>query len=72
MIWLSIGVDKTVQVLFEELEKQSRPMKGRNDIQAVASISAGNDDVRGTRLLLQLVKLVLMVSCLSNPPLPLK
>ncbi|XVF05717.1 hypothetical protein REPUB_Repub05bG0196600 [Reevesia pubescens] len=42
------GVDKTVQGLVEELEKKARPVKGRDDIKAVASISAGNDDLIGT------------------------
>ncbi|KAL4324135.1 hypothetical protein GQ457_11G019750 [Hibiscus cannabinus] len=42
------GIDKTVQRLVEELEKKARPVKGRDDIKAVASISAGNDDLIGT------------------------
>ncbi|GMI84053.1 SCHLEPPERLESS, chaperonin-60alpha1, CHLOROPLAST CHAPERONIN 60ALPHA [Hibiscus trionum] len=42
------GIDKTVQSLVEELEKKARPVKGRDDIKAVASISAGNDDLIGT------------------------
>nr|KJB83860.1 hypothetical protein B456_013G268400 [Gossypium raimondii] len=42
------GIDKTVQSLIEELEKKARPVKGRDDIKAVASISAGNDDLIGT------------------------
>ncbi|GMJ15443.1 SCHLEPPERLESS, chaperonin-60alpha1, CHLOROPLAST CHAPERONIN 60ALPHA [Hibiscus trionum] len=42
------GIDKTVQRLVEELEKKARPVKGREDIKAVASISAGNDDLIGT------------------------
>lgn len=42
------GIDKTVLALVEELEKQSRPVKGRVDIKAIASISAGNDEFIGT------------------------
>ncbi|GLT56814.1 hypothetical protein SLA2020_298300 [Shorea laevis] len=42
------GIDKTVQGLVEELEKRARPVKGRDDIKAVASISAGNDELIGT------------------------
>ncbi|MQM07561.1 hypothetical protein Taro_040405, partial [Colocasia esculenta] len=44
------GIDKTVQALVEELEKKARPVKGRGDIKAVASISSGNDDVVGTMI----------------------
>ncbi|XP_022730545.1 ruBisCO large subunit-binding protein subunit alpha [Durio zibethinus] len=44
------GIDKTVQGLVEELEKKARPVKGRNDIKAVATISAGNDDLIGTMI----------------------
>ncbi|XP_022755614.1 ruBisCO large subunit-binding protein subunit alpha-like [Durio zibethinus] len=44
------GIDKTVQGLVEELEKKARPVKGRDDIKAVASISAGNDDLIGTMI----------------------
>lgn len=38
------GIDKTVQALVDELERKARPVKGRDDIKAVASISAGNDE----------------------------
>ncbi|XP_039139308.1 ruBisCO large subunit-binding protein subunit alpha [Dioscorea cayenensis subsp. rotundata] len=41
------GIDKTVQGLVEELEKKARPVEGRGDIKAVASISAGNDEFIG-------------------------
>ncbi|XP_057955317.1 ruBisCO large subunit-binding protein subunit alpha [Malania oleifera] len=41
------GIDKTVQGLVEELEKKARPIKGRDDIKAVATISAGNDEFIG-------------------------
>ncbi|KAJ4977711.1 hypothetical protein NE237_008491 [Protea cynaroides] len=44
------GIDKTVQKLVEELEKKARPVKGRDDIKAVATISAGNDEVIGTMI----------------------
>ncbi|KAE9593182.1 hypothetical protein Lal_00028902 [Lupinus albus] len=41
------GIDKTVQGLVAELEKKARPVKGGDDIKAVASISAGNDELIG-------------------------
>ncbi|XP_038970853.1 ruBisCO large subunit-binding protein subunit alpha [Phoenix dactylifera] len=41
------GIDKTVQGLVEELERKARPVKGRGDIKAVASIAAGNDELVG-------------------------
>jgi chaperonin GroL len=41
------GIDKTVAGLIEELEKLARPVKGGDDIKAVASISAGNDELIG-------------------------
>ncbi|CAN1837406.1 RuBisCO large subunit-binding protein subunit alpha, chloroplastic [Linum perenne] len=44
------GIDKTVQGLIYELEQKSRPVKGRDDIKAVASISAGNDELIGTMI----------------------
>lgn len=44
------GIDKTVQALVVELEKQARPVKGRDDIKAIASISAGNDEIIGTMI----------------------
>ncbi|XLS83729.1 hypothetical protein HN51_033895 [Arachis hypogaea] len=44
---LKRGIDKTVQGLIEELEKKSRAVKGGDDIKAVASISAGNDELIG-------------------------
>ncbi|GAA0162863.1 hypothetical protein LIER_18864 [Lithospermum erythrorhizon] len=44
------GIDKTVLGLIEELEKKSRPVKGRDDIKAIASISAGNDESIGTMI----------------------
>ncbi|XWS74323.1 hypothetical protein CRYUN_Cryun02cG0205000 [Craigia yunnanensis] len=44
------GIDKTVQGLVEELEKKARPVKGGDDIKAVATISAGNDDLIGTMI----------------------
>ncbi|KAL1558157.1 ruBisCO large subunit-binding protein subunit alpha [Salvia divinorum] len=44
------GIDKTVQSLVDELEKKARPVKGRDDIKAIASISAGNDETIGTMI----------------------
>ncbi|KAK9124208.1 hypothetical protein Sjap_013810 [Stephania japonica] len=44
------GIDKAVQGLVEELEKKSRPLKGRDDIKAIASISAGNDESIGNMI----------------------
>ncbi|XP_076929752.1 ruBisCO large subunit-binding protein subunit alpha [Bidens hawaiensis] len=44
------GIDKTVSGLIEELEKRARPVKGRDDIKAIASISAGNDDIIGSMI----------------------
>eukprot|EP00245_Coleochaete_scutata_P000292 TRINITY_DN10367_c0_g1_i1.p1 TRINITY_DN10367_c0_g1~~TRINITY_DN10367_c0_g1_i1.p1 ORF type:complete len:604 (-),score=189.84 TRINITY_DN10367_c0_g1_i1:384-2195(-) len=44
------GIDKTVAAIVEELKKRSRTIKGRDDIKAVASISAGNDDFVGTMI----------------------
>ncbi|CAL0334024.1 unnamed protein product [Lupinus luteus] len=41
------GIDKTVQGLVAELEKKARPVKGGDDIKAVATISAGNDELIG-------------------------
>ncbi|WZZ04735.1 hypothetical protein YC2023_090656 [Brassica napus] len=47
---LKRGIDKTVQALIEELEKRSRPVKGGSDIKAVATISAGNDELIGAMI----------------------
>ncbi|KAK4440713.1 RuBisCO large subunit-binding protein subunit alpha, chloroplastic [Sesamum alatum] len=47
---LKKGIDKTVQGLISELENKSRPIKGREDIKAIASISAGNDEIIGTMI----------------------
>ncbi|KAL8506897.1 hypothetical protein ACS0TY_017693 [Phlomoides rotata] len=44
------GIDKTVQGLIEELEKKARPVKGEDDIKAIASISAGNDETIGAMI----------------------
>ncbi|KAM0068430.1 putative chaperonin Cpn60/TCP-1 family, groEL-like apical domain superfamily [Helianthus debilis subsp. tardiflorus] len=44
------GIDKTVAFLIEELEKRARPVKGRDDIKAIAAISAGNDNIIGTMI----------------------
>ncbi|XP_019188982.1 PREDICTED: ruBisCO large subunit-binding protein subunit alpha [Ipomoea nil] len=44
------GIDKTIQGLVDELENKARPVKGRDDIKAIASISAGNDEAIGTMI----------------------
>ncbi|CAH9072314.1 unnamed protein product [Cuscuta epithymum] len=44
------GIEKTVHGLVEALEVKARPVKGREDIKAIASISAGNDEVIGTMI----------------------
>ncbi|KAE8708519.1 RuBisCO large subunit-binding protein subunit alpha [Hibiscus syriacus] len=44
---LKRGMDKTVKELVKELKKRSLPVKGKEEIKAVASISAGNDDFIG-------------------------
>ncbi|KMZ74171.1 60 kDa chaperonin 2 [Zostera marina] len=44
------GIDKTVIELINVLEGKSLPVKGRNDIKAIATISAGNDDQIGTMI----------------------
>ncbi|XP_041026255.1 chaperonin 60 subunit alpha 2, chloroplastic isoform X1 [Juglans microcarpa x Juglans regia] len=46
-ISLKKGMEKTVKELVEVLKKKSVPVKGRDDIKAVASISAGNDEFLG-------------------------
>ncbi|KAI3862606.1 hypothetical protein MKW92_046249 [Papaver armeniacum] len=44
---LKRGMEKTVQELVRVLKVKCRPVNGREDIKAVASISAGNDDFVG-------------------------
>ncbi|KAK0579805.1 hypothetical protein LWI29_031692 [Acer saccharum] len=44
---LKKGMNKTVKELIKILKNKSFPIKGRDDIKAVASISAGNDDFIG-------------------------
>ncbi|KAI8524704.1 hypothetical protein RHMOL_Rhmol13G0169100 [Rhododendron molle] len=44
---LKKGMDKTVKELVKVLRKKSCPVKGRDDIRAIASISSGNDDFIG-------------------------
>ncbi|XP_024383165.1 ruBisCO large subunit-binding protein subunit alpha [Physcomitrium patens] len=44
------GIDKTVAALIEELQKRAVSVEGRETIKAVASISAGNDDLIGTMI----------------------
>ncbi|XP_048438878.1 chaperonin 60 subunit alpha 2, chloroplastic-like [Pyrus x bretschneideri] len=46
-ISLKKGMDRTVNKLVKILKEKSLPVKGRNDIKAVASISAGNDEFIG-------------------------
>ena len=46
-IALRRGIDKTVKFLVKELEGRARPSKGMDDIRAVATISAGNDQEIG-------------------------
>ena len=41
------GIDKTCEHLIGKLREASKPVKGTSDIKAVASISAGNDEVIG-------------------------
>eukprot|EP00271_Cylindrocystis_brebissonii_P014206 TRINITY_DN35481_c0_g1_i1.p1 TRINITY_DN35481_c0_g1~~TRINITY_DN35481_c0_g1_i1.p1 ORF type:complete len:606 (-),score=178.26 TRINITY_DN35481_c0_g1_i1:507-2324(-) len=47
---LKKGIDKTVAGLVEELKSAARAIKGRDDIKAVAAISAGNDEAIGTMI----------------------
>eukprot|EP00850_Spirogloea_muscicola_P012281 SM000078S22140 [mRNA] locus=s78:540288:543779:- [translate_table: standard] len=44
------GIDKTVVAIVELLKEKARTVKGRDDIKAVATISAGNDDYVGTMI----------------------
>jgi chaperonin GroEL len=44
---LARGIRAAVDVVTENLEKQSKPVKGKQDIQSVASISANNDNEIG-------------------------
>lgn len=46
-ISLKKGMDRTVNELVKILKEKSLPVKGRNEIKAVASISAGNDEFIG-------------------------
>lgn len=46
-IALKRGIDKTVKHLVAELNNKARPSKGIEDIRAVATISAGNDEEIG-------------------------
>ncbi|KAL2938418.1 RuBisCO large subunit-binding protein subunit alpha chloroplastic [Bienertia sinuspersici] len=47
---LKRGIDKTIQGLIEALEAKARPVNGRDDIQAIATISAGNDELIGAMI----------------------
>eukprot|EP00270_Netrium_digitus_P007267 TRINITY_DN211_c0_g1_i1.p1 TRINITY_DN211_c0_g1~~TRINITY_DN211_c0_g1_i1.p1 ORF type:complete len:625 (-),score=232.29 TRINITY_DN211_c0_g1_i1:385-2193(-) len=44
---LKKGIDKAVAAVIIALKEKARPVKGSDDIKAVATISAGNDDVVG-------------------------
>lgn len=44
---LKKGMDKTVKELVKVLKKKSVPVRGRDDIKAVATISSGNDEFVG-------------------------
>ncbi|KAF4349790.1 hypothetical protein F8388_002512 [Cannabis sativa] len=46
-ICLKKGMEKTVKELVKVLKDRSFPVKGRSDVKAVASISAGNDEFIG-------------------------
>lgn len=46
-VTLKKGIDRTVARLIEELQARSRKVSGSDDIKAVASISAGNDELIG-------------------------
>ncbi|CAI5461674.1 unnamed protein product [Closterium sp. Yama58-4] len=47
---LKKGIDKTVAYLVDALKDRARPVKGRDDIKAVATISAGNDEEIGAMI----------------------
>lgn len=47
---LKRGIDKTIIGLIEELEKKARPVNGNEDIKAIATISAGNDELVGAMI----------------------
>jgi len=44
---LKKGIDKACEFLVAELKKKAKPVKGSDDIKAVAAISAGNDEEVG-------------------------
>ena len=44
------GIDKTCAFLVQKLEENAKPIRGTDDIRAVASISAGNDDEIGAMI----------------------
>lgn len=41
------GIDKTCEYLVAKLKEAAKPVKGREDIKNVATISAGNDETIG-------------------------
>src|SRR3954471_13542026 len=44
------GIDKAVKLVVEELKKMAKPVKGKNEIAQVGTISANNDSVIGELL----------------------
>ncbi|KAK6928266.1 Chaperonin Cpn60/GroEL/TCP-1 family [Dillenia turbinata] len=44
---LKRGMDRTLKELLKTLKEKALPVKGRDDVKAVASLSAGNDDFVG-------------------------
>uniref|UniRef100_A0A6N2LHX7 Uncharacterized protein n=1 Tax=Salix viminalis TaxID=40686 RepID=A0A6N2LHX7_SALVM len=54
------GMEMTVKELVKVLKKNSFPVKGKDDIKAVASISAGNDEFVGNLIAETIEKIALM------------
>ncbi|GMH06957.1 hypothetical protein Nepgr_008797 [Nepenthes gracilis] len=54
---LKRGMEKTVKELIKILKKRSFPVKGEDDIRAVASISAGNDNFIGDLIAEAIIKI---------------
>jgi chaperonin GroEL len=47
---LKRGIDKAVMVVVESIKKQSRSVKGKKEIEQVATISANSDDIIGKQI----------------------
>jgi len=47
---LKRGIEKAVEVVVDELEKQSTPVKGKKEISQVATIAANSDETIGTTI----------------------